>query len=692
MPPRKVGVKDRKTGQVHYVTWRGPGLPTYEEAMELAGQSVIPEVTAPPREEPGLLSKTFGTLWGGEESVLPAVPGVTRQLLPDIPEDRGTAFDRWVYENVAQPSSSAIGLAANYLTGKAITAPLGLAGKYAAGTRLGKAALGAGSKYIAEPLAKKVINPLLEPFGRVARFGGPPVAPPSSAVMGEVVPDVPPPRPSTIIPEDPRIRRPIAALPERAETPRFFGGEGGIGEAGLSARVGPFPYVPEEIAASYPEVATGFVPKKPTPLSQFHERSLPRHYRPEPEVLTPEVSRGIPTSEYVGQPDIRYRSSLSELGGAEAEGPLFGRKPKITARKTGKLPERPPPSIVEEPISHLEFGPETTLPVIEGETIADASGLGLFSKAKRATSQVGGAGLSAGMGGGASGNVPVGGAGFTGGMGGRAAKGALDLFNQARITSLLTGLAPLKSVAGNIGVHVSAAAENRSMAPFRELFNVPAHAKEFAAGWRTRANPSQLGGSFISKFNLPGRFMGAADYAAMQSLERAGLPEAQARELLLTTPAPLGRFGKAFNENPIGKYIAPFLTTVSNQAIQGITRPGRYPGIAAGYGAAGLGTGLVTEDPEAIAVGAALSNAYGLPYLAGAGLGVGLREGTGAAKRIFSGITPIPEWSIEQALTDPLAAFTESPGERWFEPNLGFGEEAKAARKKAKKKRKLPGT
>ncbi len=87
------------------------------------------------------------TMWGGEKSVLPAVPGLTRPLAPEIPREAwgpdemrwkpqmvpGTMLPQlpgltnWAYDNVLRPSTSVVGAASDWLTGKvgrAVAAPV----------------------------------------------------------------------------------------------------------------------------------------------------------------------------------------------------------------------------------------------------------------------------------------------------------------------------------------------------------------------------------------------------------------------------------------------------------------------------------------------------------------------------------------------------------------------------------------
>ena len=81
-------------------------------------------------------------------------------------------------------------------------------------------------------------------------------------------------------------------------------------------------------------------------------------------------------------------------------------------------------------------------------------------------------------------------------------------------------------------------------------------------------------------------------------------------------------------------------------------------------------SGANVEDKEAISVLSAFAGPYALPFLVGAWAASGNAEH-------LNQISPIPEWGITKTITNPFAAFSESPGKRWFRPGVGFGEEAK---------------
>lgn len=93
---------------------------------------------------PSTFQKVTGTMWGGEHSVLPPIRGITRPALPEIDSDaavkrvtykKNPVYDQfnpsgeleagaesgaWAYNNLVVPSSSAIGAASDWITGKVV--------------------------------------------------------------------------------------------------------------------------------------------------------------------------------------------------------------------------------------------------------------------------------------------------------------------------------------------------------------------------------------------------------------------------------------------------------------------------------------------------------------------------------------------------------------------------------------------
>jgi hypothetical protein len=232
---------------------------------------------------------------------------------------------------------------------------------------------------------------------------------------------------------------------------------------------------------------------------------------------------------------------------------------------------------------------------------------------------------------------------------------------QARMTAMLSGLAIPKSMLGNVGAHAFASMERKSMKPLQELFNTGENWKNLKEGWRTGAVTPDANDLGFGKLNVPGRIMGAFDEMSTKSLQRAGMTEAEAKEILLTSPT---TFGKSLGlQTPIGKLLVPFQKTPANTMKQGFERAWKHKGIGAGAIAAGAGMGTQTDDPKKIALASALMGPYAIPFLLGA-----LPT---AGEKAVQGFSPIPEWSVHKSITDPFAPFQKPGFARLFEKKGG---------------------
>jgi hypothetical protein len=255
-----------------------------------------------------------------------------------------------------------------------------------------------------------------------------------------------------------------------------------------------------------------------------------------------------------------------------------------------------------------------------------------------------------------------------------------DAANSVRMTSMLSGLAFPKSLAGNIGAHLAAALEGRTLKPLKVLADVKSISRDLKSGWQSGANPALVTG--FNKANLPGRAMGAFDFAGIESLKRAGLSEKDAKELMLTGANQISSWWPL--ETRAGKYIVPFRTTPFNQFAQGITRWKKHPEVYAAAVALGALSGANVEDKEGLAMLSAFAGPYAIPFIVGAWVASGKAE-------VLNSISPIPEWGITKSIINPFAPVTESPGLRWTRSNLGFGKQA-AKEKKLSMGRKVGST
>jgi hypothetical protein len=225
-----------------------------------------------------------------------------------------------------------------------------------------------------------------------------------------------------------------------------------------------------------------------------------------------------------------------------------------------------------------------------------------------------------------------------------------DEVNALRVTAMLAGRAPMKSVLGNLGATGIASAERGTIAPIRELFK-PETAKDWWQAFKSNQNPSAVPGqrdTFVGKYlGLPQRVMGAGDTATENALVRSGMTRAEAKEILLTEENPMA---EAIGLNTkAGQYLVPFRKTPANLFRQGLVRPGRNwktRGLALGAGGAGMAAGANVDDPASLGVLSAIAGPYALPFLLGAGV-------TGGARAV-QGLSPVPEWSLQELVSsDP---------------------------------------
>lgn len=231
---------------------------------------------------------------------------------------------------------------------------------------------------------------------------------------------------------------------------------------------------------------------------------------------------------------------------------------------------------------------------------------------------------------------------------------SLKAIQQARMIGMLSGAALPKSLAGNAGAVLTAAAEKGSIAPIREALRLPTNLKNAARGFASGTHPDS---GPIGKVNIIGRAMQGMDDATMQALQRAGLSTPEAQRLLLTEPNPLGTgtFGKAM-QSGLGRAVMPFQRIPFNSAAQGVNSltdlaPGSGASamrraLTVGAGAAGAAAGSQTDNPILLALIAALAGPRQIPFA----LGAGVTAGPKVIERVGGGI-PDASW---KDLFDPL--------------------------------------
>lgn len=224
------------------------------------------------------------------------------------------------------------------------------------------------------------------------------------------------------------------------------------------------------------------------------------------------------------------------------------------------------------------------------------------------------------------------------------------ILQQARMASLLSGLAIPKHMINSAGAIGTAALEGHTLAPLAEAMNVPANIRSMKAGWAGHADPLGEGQAAMGNINLPGRVIGAINQPVRDILTRAGLSDQQIDRLMLQSPNPTGNnnFGQALKSTP-GRILFPLQRTPFNSFAEGISpRNWDTPtkaAISAGATAAGGVIGSQTKDPKLLALAAALAGPRGIPLLAGAAFG-------GAGHSALEAVSPIPEWGIPSKMSD----------------------------------------
>lgn len=274
------------------------------------------------------------------------------------------------------------------------------------------------------------------------------------------------------------------------------------------------------------------------------------------------------------------------------------------------------------------------------------------------------------------GNPLLGGAlGALGGLAAANPGATMKRLQEARMIGMLSGAALPKSVLGNVGAHLTAAAEMGSAAPIREMLRVPTNVKTAVQAFRNQPKTiSAATGAApvegLGRLNLPGRLMGALDEASNASLQRSGLSPEQAQRLLLTTENPVGA-GSTLNtalNTRLGRWLVPFQRIPVNQFSQGVqSLEGLLPkgsvkldpvhtskaGRALTVGSMGAGAlaGDETNNPLALAMLSALAGPRALPFA----LGAGLTAGPKVLERVGVGL---PDASLRD-LYDPTRAIDQ---------------------------------
>lgn len=234
-----------------------------------------------------------------------------------------------------------------------------------------------------------------------------------------------------------------------------------------------------------------------------------------------------------------------------------------------------------------------------------------------------------------------------------AAGKALEYLNAARMTSMLSGLAPLKSALGGVGAVLQEGAERGQTRRFVSEMAPSKMYADYKAAMAAPINPA------YGVSNPVGNRMGALDQAFQKVLTRSGLSPEDAEKAMMQAPID-GRLGKAL-DSPAARYLVPFRRTPLNQVIEGFEqlKPqtfASHPIISGGTTAAGAVHGAATSDeryPMSVGLGTAAAGKRGVLYAIGA-LGGRTLAGGGEGSGIAQTMTPISDFGIEQAIGHPV--------------------------------------
>lgn len=245
--------------------------------------------------------------------------------------------------------------------------------------------------------------------------------------------------------------------------------------------------------------------------------------------------------------------------------------------------------------------------------------------------------------------------------------------NTARYTSMLSGLAPIKSALGNLGAPWIESALRGTLKPAR-AFGSTNTIKDWWAAFKDPALAAKMQGlppDGMSKFNIPGRVMSAGDYATQRALTRGGLTTEEAQRATLMSPlrgtkptgGVLDELGKAL-ESPAAETLIPFRRIPFNQFNEGLRAlPGgetwkqgsRAQAVTLASMAAGSAAGAATANqdyPVFPAVVAATAGRFGVPAALAAAL-TRLQMGKSGGG-IAGSVLPVSEYGFEETLKNPL--------------------------------------
>lgn len=257
---------------------------------------------------------------------------------------------------------------------------------------------------------------------------------------------------------------------------------------------------------------------------------------------------------------------------------------------------------------------------------------------------------------------------------------ALQTGNALRMQSMLSGQAPLKSAAGNLGAAIEASLTTKSWAPIKELLSMQTLREALPEGatvgeklknalvtGRSAQAPNAAGGvNLPGVLGGPGRVMSALDTAAQHALQRGGVALEDAERLTFQKPL-TGDIARGLKDNPAADFVLPFRRTQFNQFNEGLqTLKGEdFLGrtnlpVLAGYTGTGAAYGYTTADkdrdlgaPYVVALAARFGLPTALAIIAGRAAG-GSRNAGGP---VASAATPVSEYGLSSSIEDPFGPF-----------------------------------
>jgi len=245
--------------------------------------------------------------------------------------------------------------------------------------------------------------------------------------------------------------------------------------------------------------------------------------------------------------------------------------------------------------------------------------------------------------------------------------------NVVRSSSALSGFAVPKNIAAGIGLPIIKTLEGQyGVRPIKEALRLPTNLTAAIRGWKTGANPSQVGG--WSKYNYPARLIGAIDYAVKDIARRFGMTPQAAKYAILQNDTKLQaaldsidpeRAIILYHRTPAAGFTNSFeqgkrmLTGVRNP-LENVSR-GRENMVNALAFGSGAGAGEYTADDPLRRTAPVMG--LGTAFWGPRGGLFALGGSTTLGNRAMQGMSPLPDWALPSLDPQGIKRFTGlSPG------------------------------